>query len=125
MIKVRIIGYLCYVFIVFIIGFFYNIGNPDFMKYYDLIGHLFYTFLSSFLISLILFITDVLNRNIYRKEYVFKKDKVGFFVLFIIVFGSYFVFPKVTIESLLMWLLVVVLGEALRHLYLFYKLAPK
>ena len=68
--------------------------------------------------------TDIIIGNFSRNEYCFKKDKIGLFVLLIIIFVSYFIFPNVKSESLLMWLVVILLGETLRHLFLFYKLKP-
>gem|GEM_PF-6064542 len=67
--------------------------------------------------------TDIIIGNFSRNEYCFKKDKIGFFFI-----GEYFCllfyFSNVKSESLQMWLVMIVLGETLRHLFLFYKLKP-
>src|SRR5690606_35379861 len=125
MMKERVIGYLSYVFVIFFVGLFYNINSPDFGNNYDVINHLFYTILSSFGVLLVLLVTDIIVGNISRKEYLFQKDKIGSSVLMMIVCGFYFVFPNVNCESLIMWFVVILFGEILRHLFLFYKLNRK
>lgn len=122
MIKSRLISYLSYILIIFMVGLFYNITSPDFAENYDGIYHLSYTLFSSFVIILILLATDSIIGNFSRGQYCFKKDKIGFFVLFVIVIVTYFIFPNVKSESVITWLIVILLGETLRHLFLFYKL---
>jgi len=121
--KYRLISYLFYILVIFSVGLLYNINSPDFHDNFNGVSHISYTLKSSLVTLLILLITDIIKGNFFH-FYVFRRDKIGSFVLLLILYSTYFIFPNVKYESLLLWSVVIIVGETFRHLYLYFRLLP-